>query len=153
MTQRQTEANRENAKKSAGLRTKSGRASSSQNSIKHGLNQALGLEHGNPFIILLRLVNEDGHSHDEDYSIISAILDHCRVMEACYEQYHAPKDVFGRAEVMMMQDFECDAEMGLLKIGYNDTVKIAKFKARVERINERLGSAQVQRINERLGSA
>jgi len=150
MTQKQTKANKENAKKSTGPRTKSGRARSSQNSIKHGLNQALNLESDNRFIILLRLVKGDGYSHDEAYSIISAILDHRRVMDACYEQYHAPKKVFGRAETMMMQDLEGDAELGLITIGYNDTVKIARFKTRIGRINERLGSAQVQRVR-RLG--
>ena len=86
MTQKQTKANRENAKQSTGPRTKLGKGRSSQNSIKHGLNQALDLEHDNRFIILLRLVKEDGYSHDEAYSILSAILDHRRVMEACYER-------------------------------------------------------------------
>jgi len=146
MIQRQTKANRENAKKSTGPRTKSGRVRSSQNSIKHGLNQALDLEYDNRFIILLRLVKEDGYSHDEAYSIISAILDHRRVMEACYEQYHAPKEVIGRAEVMMMQGLEGDAEHGLITLGYNDRLKIARFKARVGRMNEGLRSALVQRV-------
>ena len=141
MTQKQTKANRENAKQSTGPRTKSGRARSSQNSIKHGLNQALDLEHDNRFIILLRLVKEDGYSHDEAYSIISAILDHRQVMEVCYEQYHAPKEVFGRAEVMMMQDLESDDESGHRTLGYNDRLAIARFKVRVGRINEGLGSA------------
>ena len=150
MTQKQTKANRENAKKSTGPRTRSGKGRSSQNSIRHGLNQALDLEHDNRFIVLLRLVKGDGYSHDEAYSIVSAILDHRRVMEACYEQYHAPKEVFGRAEIMMMQDLEGDAEMGLITIGYNDRLAIARFKARVGRINEGLGSAQVQRVR-RLG--
>ena len=72
------------------------------------------------------------------------------MMEVCDHQYHAPKEVIGRAETMMMQDLEGEAEHGLITIDYNDIVKIARFKARVGRINERLGSALVQRVR-RLG--
>jgi len=98
----------------------------------------------------LKVVKEDGYSHDEAYSIVSAILDHRRVMQACDQQYHAPKEVIGQAETMMMQDLEGEAEYGLITLGYNDQLKIARFKARVGRINERLGSALVQRVR-RLG--
>ena len=150
MTQKQTKANRENAKQSTGPRTRPGKGRSSQNSIRHGLNQALDLEHDNRFIVLLRLVKGDGYSHDEAYSIVSAILDHRRVMQACDQQYHEPKEVIGRAETMMMQDLEGDAEQGRITLGYNDRLAIARFKARVGRINEGLGSAQVQRVR-RLG--
>jgi hypothetical protein len=150
MTQKQTKANRENAKQSTGPRTRSGKGRSSQNSIKHGLNQALDLEHNNHFIILLRLVKEDGYSHDEAYSILSAIFDHRRVMEACDQQYHAAGKVYGQAEIIMIQDLESDAELGRVKIDYNDILKIARFKARVERTNEKLGSVLVQRVK-RLG--
>ena len=150
MTQKQAKANRENAKQSTGPRTRSGKGRSSQNSIKHGLNQALDLEHNNHFIILLRLVKEDGYSHDEAYSILSAIFDHRRVMEACDQQYHAAGKVYGQAEIIMIQDLESDAELGRVKIDYNDILKIARFKARVERTNEKLGSVLVQRVK-RLG--
>ena len=51
---------------------------------------------------------------------------------------------------MMMQDLEGDAEYGLITIDYNDRLKIARFKARVEQIKERLGSALVKRVR-RLG--
>jgi len=44
---------------------------------------------------------------------------------------------------MKMQDLEGDAEHGLITLDYNDRLKIARFKARVGRINERLGSALV----------
>jgi hypothetical protein len=150
MTQKQAKANKENAKKSTGPRTGSGKGRSSQNSIKHGLNQAPDLEHDNRFIVLLRLVKGDGYSHDEAYAIVSAILDHRRVMQACDQQYHAPKEVIGQAETMMMQGLEGDAEHGLITIDYNDRLKIGRFKARVGRTNERLGSALVQRVR-RLG--
>ena len=147
MTQKQTKANRENAKQSTGPRTKSGKSRSSKNSIKHGLNQALDLEHDNRFIMLLKLVKEDGYAHDEAYSIISAILDHRRVMEACYEQYHATK------KVMIIRDLEDDAELGDTTIGYNDTLNIKKIKTRVGRLNkliryQRRSIAQIRRITQ-----
>ena len=149
MTQKQTKANKENAKKSTGPRTKSGRARSSQNSIKHGLNQALDFEYDNRFIILLRLVKEDGYSHDEAYSIISAILDHRRVMEACYEQYHATKGA------VIIRDLESNAELGDATPGYNDTLHIKKIKARVRRLNkliryQRRSIAQIRRITRKM---
>ena len=150
MTQKQAKANRENAKQSTGPKTKPGKDRSSQNSIKHGLNQALDLEHDNRFIILLRLVKEDGYSHDEAYSILSAILDHRRVMEACYEQYHAPKEVFSRAEVWMIRELESDHESGRRTLSYNDRLSIRRLKARIKRTNERLGSVEMQRVR-RLG--
>ena len=150
MTQKQAKANRKNAKQSTGPRTRSGKGRSSQNSIKHGLNQALDLEHDDRFIILLRLVKEDGYSHDEAYSILSAILDHRRVMEACYEQYHAPKEVFGRAEVWMIRELESDHESGRRTLSYNDRLSIRRLKARTKRTNERLGSVEMQRVR-RLG--
>jgi len=40
---------------------------------------------------------------------------------------------------MMMQGREGDAEYGLITIDYNERLKIARFKARVVRINEMLG--------------
>ena len=67
-------------------------------------------------------------------------------MQACDQQYHAPKEVIGRAETMMMQDLKGDAEHGLITIDYNDRLKIAIFKARVGRINERVGSVLVQQV-------
>ena len=150
MTQKQTKANRENAKKSTGPRTRSGKGRSSQNSIKHGLNQALDLEHDNRFIMLLRLVKEDGYSHDEAYSILSAIFDHRRVMEACDQQYHELKEVFGQAEAEMIRELESDDELGRRTLGYNEKLVIGRFKARTKRTNERLGSVLVQRVR-RLG--
>jgi len=71
-------------------------------------------------------------------------------MDACDQQYHAAGEVYGRAEAMMIQELESDAELGRITMGYNDTLKIARFKARVRRTNERLGSVLVQRVK-RLG--
>ena len=51
---------------------------------------------------------------------------------------------------MMMQGREGDAEYGLITIDYNERLKIARFKARVVRINERLGSTLLKKVR-RLG--
>ena len=149
MTQKQTKANKENAKQSTGPRTKSCKSRSSKNSIKHGLNQALDLEYDNRFIMLLRLVKEDGYPHNEAYSIISAILDHRRLMEACYEQYHATK------EAVIIRDLEDNAELGNTNPGYNDTTHIKKIKARVRRLNkliryQRRSIAQIRRTTQEI---
>ena len=50
----------------------------------------------------------------------------------------------------MIRELEGEAEYGLITLGYNDRLKIARFKARVGRTNEGLGSALVQRVR-RLG--
>ena len=65
-------------------------------------------------------------------------------MQSCDQQYHQPKEVIGRAETMMMQDLEDDAEHVLITLDYNERLKIARFKVRVGQINESLGSALVQ---------
>ena len=98
----------------------------------------------------MRLVKGDGYSHDEAYSILSAILDHRRVMEAWYEQYHAPKEIFGQAEAGMIRELEGHHESGRTTLSYNDRLSFGRFKARVKRTNERLGSVLVQRVK-RLG--
>jgi len=65
-------------------------------------------------------------------------------MQSCDQQYYGPKEVIGQAETMMIQDLEGDAEHGLITLDYNERLKIARFKVRVGRINERFGSALVQ---------
>jgi len=70
-----------------------GRAISSQNSIKHGLNQAVDFENGDRFDSLLKLVKDDGYSHDKAHSIVLAILNHRRVMDAYCDIYAQPEEV------------------------------------------------------------
>ena len=66
-------------------------------------------------------------------------------MQSCDKPYHGPKDVIGRAETMMMQDLEGDAEHGFITLDYNKRLQIDRFKVSVGRINEMLESALVQR--------
>ena len=93
MTPKQAKANRNNAKRSTGPRSMLGRAISSQNSIKHGLNQAVDFENGDRFNTLLKLVKDDGCSHDKAHSIVLAILNHRRVMDVYCEIYAQPEEV------------------------------------------------------------
>ena len=61
MTPKQAKANRNNAKRSTGPRSMLGRAISSQNSIKHGLSQAVDFENTDRFDALLKFVKDDGY--------------------------------------------------------------------------------------------
>ncbi len=93
MTPKQAKANRINAKRSTGPRSMLGRAISSQNSIKHGLNQVVDFENGDRFDTLLKLVKDDGYSHDKAHSIVLAILSHRRVMDIYCDIYAQPEEV------------------------------------------------------------
>ena len=93
MTPKQAKANRNNAKRSTGPRSMLGRAISSQNSIKHGLNRAVDFENGDRFDTLLKLVKDDGYSHDKAHSIVLAILNHRRVMDVYCDIYAQPEEV------------------------------------------------------------
>ena len=93
MTPKQAKANRNNAKRSTGPRSMLGRAISSQNSTKHGLNQAVDFENGDRFDTLLKLVKDDGYSHDKAHSIVLAILNHRRVMDVYCDIYAQPEEV------------------------------------------------------------
>ena len=93
MTPKQAKANRINAKRSTGPRSMLGRAISSQNSIKHGLNRAVDFENGDRFDTLLKLVKDDGYSHDKAHSIVLAILSHRRVMDIYCDIYAQPEEV------------------------------------------------------------
>ena len=93
MTPKQAKANRNNAKRSAGPRSMLGRAISSQNSIKHGLNRAVDFENGDRFDTLLKLVKDDGYSNDKAHSIVLAILNHRRVMDIYCDIYAQPEEV------------------------------------------------------------
>jgi len=92
MTPKQAKANRNNAKRSTGPRSILGRAISSQNSIKHGLNQTVDFENSDRFDILLKLVKDDGYSHDKAHSIVLAILNHRRVMDVYCDIYAQPEE-------------------------------------------------------------
>ena len=93
MTPKQAKANRNNAKRSTGPRSMLGRAISSQNSTKHGLNQAVDFENGDRFDTLLKLVKDDGYSHDKAHSIVLDILNHRRVMDVYCDIYAQPEEV------------------------------------------------------------
>ena len=93
MTPKQAKANRNNAKRSTGPRSMLGRAISSQNSIKHGLNQTVDFENTDRFDALLKFVKDDGYSHDKARSIVLAILNHRRVMDVYCDIYAQSEEV------------------------------------------------------------
>lgn len=150
MTQKQNKANQQNAKRSTGPRTALGKTISSQNSVKHGLNQAIDFESDTRLTALVNLLDKEGYSQDEAYSVALAILSHRRVMEACAEQYVAAPEIYGRTEIALIEDLEGDIELGRVKINYSDKLIIQRFKTRVIRENEKLGSDVMQRVK-RLG--
>ena len=114
MTLKQVKANRNNAKRSTGPRSMLGRAISSQNSTKHGLNQAVDFENGDRFDTLLKLVKDDGYSHDKARSIVLAILNHRRVMDVYCDIYTQPEDV---------DDSIQDMSLAAIRLGLREMVK------------------------------
>ena len=114
MTPKQVKANRNNAKRSTGPRSMLGRAISSQNSIKHGLNRAVDFENGDRFDTLLKLVKDDGYSHDKAHSIVLAILSHRRVMDIYCDIYAQPEEVDESTQ---------DVSLAAMRLGLRGMVK------------------------------
>ena len=114
MTPKQAKANRNNAKRSTGPRSMLGRAISSQNSIKHGLSQAVDFENTDRFDALLKFVKDDGYSHDKARSIVLAILNHRRVMDVYCDIYTQPEDV---------DDSIQDMSLAAIRLGLREMVK------------------------------
>jgi hypothetical protein len=114
MTPKQAKANRNNAKRSTGPKSMLGRAISSQNSIKHGLNQAVDFENNDRFNILLKLVKDDGYSHDKAHSVVLAILNHRRVMDAYCDIYTQPEEV---------DDSIQDISLAAIRLGLREMAK------------------------------
>ena len=114
MTLKQAKANRNNAKRSTGPRSMLGRAISSQNSTKHGLNRAVDFENGDRFDTLLKLVKDDGYSHDKAHSIVLDILNHRRVMDAYCDIYAQPEEV---------DDSTQDVSLAAMRLGLRGMTK------------------------------
>ncbi|MDA8723869.1 hypothetical protein N9M90_03635 [Alphaproteobacteria bacterium] len=95
---------------------------------------------------LSRYLLADGYSPDQAQQLVAAILNHRRVMEALPTHYQIPKEVFGLAEIEMIEEVESQAEFGMRTLTKKDQQTIASFLRGIKRVNHRLGSEVEQRV-------
>ena len=67
-------------------------------------------------------------------------------MDALPTQYDMPKEVFGMAEIEMIEEIESQVEYGMRTLTKKDRNTIASFLRRFNRVNQRLGSEVEQRV-------
>ena len=87
MSQKQRQANKRNAHASTGPRTQSGKGASSQNALKHGLNQALDPLADPRFSQWVAAFINEGFEKDQASKAAEALLSHRRVMQAFEASY------------------------------------------------------------------
>jgi len=87
MSQKQSQANKRNAQQSTGPRTQSGKRASSQNALKHGLNQALDPLADPRFAQWVAAFVNEGFEKDQAVVAAEALLSHRRVMQAFEASY------------------------------------------------------------------
>jgi len=87
MSQKQSQANKRNAQQSTGPRTQSGKGASSQNALKHGLNQALDPLADPRFSQWVAAFVKEGFEKDQADMAAEALLSHRRVMQAFEASY------------------------------------------------------------------
>jgi len=87
MSQKQSQANNRNAQASTGPRTQSGKGASSQNALKHGLNQALDPLADPRFSQWVAAFINEGFEKDQADMAAEALLSHRRVMQGFEASY------------------------------------------------------------------
>ena len=87
MSQKQSQANKRNAQASTGPRTQSGKGASSQNALKHGLNQAFDPLADPRFPHWVAAFVNEGFDRDQANKAAEALLTHRRVMQAFEGSY------------------------------------------------------------------
>ena len=87
MSQKQSQANKRNAQASTGPKTQSGKGASSQNALKHGLNQALDPLADPRFSQWVAAFVKEGFEKDQADMAAEALLSHRRVMQAFEASY------------------------------------------------------------------
>jgi hypothetical protein len=86
-------ANQCNALKSTGPRSVAGKRASSQNSRKHGLNNAPSFESSPEYTAIVDLIAEEGFSAFACADIAAGLLNYRRVMDAYYDTYTSPEPI------------------------------------------------------------
>ena len=87
MSHKQSQANKRNAQASTGPRTQSGKGASSQNALKHGLNQELDPLADPRFSQWVAAFINEGFEKDQAVVAAEALLSHRRVMQAFEASY------------------------------------------------------------------
>ena len=80
MSQKQSQANKRNAQQSTGPRTQSGKRASSQNALKHGLNQALDPLADLRFAQWVAAFVNEGFEKEQASKVAEVLLSHRRMM-------------------------------------------------------------------------
>ena len=111
MSQKQSQANNRNAQASTGPRTQSGKGASSQNALKHGLNQALDpLADPRFFQWVAAFINE-GFEKDQADMSAEALLSHRRVMQAFEASYSEEPDPMALMSDEVIDEFLSEQAM------------------------------------------
>jgi len=132
MSQKQAKANKRNAQHSTGPQSATGKQRASKNALKHGLNVPFEAGSDPRFDRLARQLLEDGNSPEQAQQLAAAILNHRRVMEALPTHYQMPKEVFGLAEIEMIEEIESQVEFEMRTLTKKDRQTIASFLRRFE---------------------
>ena len=105
MSQKQSQANNRNAQASTGPRTQSGKGASSQNALKHGLNQALDPLADPRFSHWVAAFVNEGLEKDQANKAAEALLSHRRVMQAFEGSYIQEPDSMALMSDELIDEF------------------------------------------------
>ena len=106
MSQKQARANKRNAQHSTGPQSATGKERSSKNALKHGFNVPFEAVSDPRFDRLSRQILEDESSPGQAQQLAAAVLNNRRIIEALLTHYQIPKEVFGLAEIEMIEEIE-----------------------------------------------
>ena len=105
MSRKQNQANKRNAQKSTGPRTQRGKNASSQNALRHGLNQSFEPNVDPRFAELVTAFINDGIEKGHANSVAEALLSHRRSMEAFQASYAEEPDSMALMSYEVIDEF------------------------------------------------